>query len=141
VAERAGAQLEAGRSQTLAGRALAANGERTAAIATLRASHEKLLSCGAFRYSDYAAKQLRDLGRAVPRGARAQPGKPNILGLTVREHEVMEHVATGKPNREIAEALFLSPRTVDRHLARIFQKLNVHSRAAATSTFERANNR
>ncbi len=141
VAERAGAQLEAGRSQTLAGRALAANGERTAAIATLRASHEKLLACGASRYSDYAAKQLRELGRAVPRRARAQPGKSNILGLTGREHEVMEHVAAGKRNREIAEALFLSPRTVDRHLARIFQKLNVHSRAAATSKFERANNR
>jgi DNA-binding NarL/FixJ family response regulator len=84
-------------------------------------------------------QQLRELGRAVPRRARAQPGKPNILGLTGREHEVRERVAAGKRNREIAEALLLSPRTVDRHLARIFQKLNVHSRAAATSEFERAN--
>jgi DNA-binding NarL/FixJ family response regulator len=140
AAERAGAQVEAARSQTLAGRALAANGDRTTAIATLQAAHATLLTCGALHYSDQAARELRKLGRVVPRSSGRQRDQQSTLGLTQREHEVMEQVAAGKTNREIAEGLFLSPRTVDRHLARIFAKLNVHSRAAATGAFTRATN-
>jgi DNA-binding CsgD family transcriptional regulator len=137
AAERAGARAEAARSQTLAGRAIAASGDRIAAITTLQAAHATLLTCGALHYSNKTAKELRRLGRAVPRSSR-QHGQPSILGLTKREREVMEQVAAGKTNRQVAETLFLSARTVDRHLARIFEKLNVHSRAAATSTFTRA---
>jgi DNA-binding CsgD family transcriptional regulator len=133
--ERAGAQVEAARSQTLAGRALAASGDRAGAIATVQAAHATLLSCGALHDSDLAAKELRRLGQAVPRS-----GPPSILGLTQREHEVLALVAAGRTNREIAERLFLSPRTVDRHLARVFQKLNVHTRAAATSIFAHTTN-
>jgi DNA-binding NarL/FixJ family response regulator len=47
-------------------------------------------------------------------------------------------VAAGRTNREIAEQLYLSVRTVDRHVSRIFDKLGVKSRAAAASEFERA---
>jgi ATP/maltotriose-dependent transcriptional regulator MalT len=139
AAERAGAPVEAARGQTLAGRAVAAGGDRTTAISTLQAAHAKLLTCGALHDSDQAAKELRRLGRAVPR-SNARHSQPNILGLTVREREVMEQVAAGKTNREIAARLFLSPRTVDRHLVRVFEKLNVHSRAAASSIFARATN-
>jgi DNA-binding CsgD family transcriptional regulator len=141
AAERVGAEVEAGRSQTLAGRALAANGDRTAAITTLQSAHQRLLTCGALHYSDQAAKELRKLGRAMPRRSTGRHGKPSILGLTEREREVMEQVAAGRTNREIADDLFLSARTVDRHLARIFEKLDVHSRAAASSAFARASNR
>jgi DNA-binding CsgD family transcriptional regulator len=137
AAEKAGARLEAGRSQILLGSVLAAGGEQSAAIATLRAAHETLNECGAFHYRDEAAKELRKLGRYVPRGNGSASNERSVLGLTGREREVMEHVATGKTNREIADSLFLSPRTIDRHLARIFEKLGVHSRAAATSAFER----
>jgi DNA-binding NarL/FixJ family response regulator len=49
----------------------------------------------------------------------------------------MELVAGGKTNREVADELFLSVRTVDRHVSRIFDKLGVSSRAAAASAFER----
>lgn len=140
AAERVGAQVEAARSQTLAGRAIAASGNRTAAIATLRAAHATLLACGALHDSDQTAKELRRLSRAVPRSSGHRHDQPKILGLTGREHEVMEQVAAGKTNREIAERLFISARTVDRHLARIFEKLSVHSRAAALSTFTRATN-
>jgi DNA-binding NarL/FixJ family response regulator len=137
AAEQAGAPVEAARSRILAGKALAAAGERDAAISELEAAHQQLMSCHAFHYSDEAARELRRLGRVVAR-AGGREGAADPLGLTRRELEVMELVAAGKTNREIARALFLSVRTVDRHLSRIFVKLDVNSRAAATSAFERA---
>jgi DNA-binding NarL/FixJ family response regulator len=136
-AQRAGAHVEAARSQTLAGRAIAASGDRKTAIAVFQAAHTTLLTHGALHASEQTAKELRRLGRAIPNNS-SRHGQPNILGLTEREREVIEQVAAGKTNREIAQALFLSTRTIDRHLARIFEKLNVHSRAAASSTYTRA---
>ena len=52
-------------------------------------------------------------------------------GLTPREVEVLGLVAEGLTNVEVAQRLFLSPRTVDTHLTSIYQKLGVSSRAAA----------
>ncbi|RLT35565.1 MAG: DNA-binding response regulator [Chloroflexi bacterium] len=49
-------------------------------------------------------------------------------GLTSREREVLTHIAEGKTNREIADVLVISPKTVDRHRENIMQKLNLHSR-------------
>jgi DNA-binding NarL/FixJ family response regulator len=54
-------------------------------------------------------------------------------GLTPREVEVLRLVATGKTNRAIAAELFLSEKTVARHVSNIFTKLGVSSRAAATA--------
>ena len=54
-------------------------------------------------------------------------------GLTARELEVLRLVATGASNRRIAETLFLSEKTVARHVANIFGKTGVSSRAAATA--------
>jgi len=54
-------------------------------------------------------------------------------GLTAREVEVLRVLATGKSNKEIAEELFLSPKTVARHLSNIFAKIGSGSRAAATA--------
>jgi DNA-binding NarL/FixJ family response regulator len=54
-------------------------------------------------------------------------------GLTAREAEVLRLVATGKTNREIADELCLSVKTVARHLSNIFGKLGVSSRTAATA--------
>ncbi len=59
-------------------------------------------------------------------GGRAGP-------LTAREEEVLRLVAAGKRNREIAEALTISPHTVGRHLQNIFMKLDLSSRSAATA--------
>lgn len=53
--------------------------------------------------------------------------------LTDREAEVLLWLARGKSNREISEILSISPRTVNKHLERIFDKLGVENRAAATS--------
>lgn len=60
--------------------------------------------------------------------------KENFYGLTNRELQVLRLVASGETNKSIADKLFISERTVDRHLSNIFNKLNVASRTAA-STF------
>ena len=55
------------------------------------------------------------------------------LSITAREAEVLLWLARGKPNRDIAEILMLSPRTVNKHLETVFRKLGVENRAAATA--------
>jgi ATP/maltotriose-dependent transcriptional regulator MalT len=72
-----------------------------------------------------------DLARAqsLSRRAAAKPAG----GLTGRELEVLRLVATGKTNRSIAADLFLSEKTVARHVSNIFTKLGLSSRAAATA--------
>ena len=50
-------------------------------------------------------------------------------GLTEREHEVLARLAEGASNEEIATALVISPKTVERHRENIMRKLNLHSRA------------
>ncbi|HEX5167044.1 MAG TPA: helix-turn-helix transcriptional regulator, partial [Thermomicrobiales bacterium] len=54
-------------------------------------------------------------------------------GLTAREIEVLRLIATAMSNRQIAETLFISPRTVERHIANIYLKLDIHSKADATA--------
>jgi ATP/maltotriose-dependent transcriptional regulator MalT len=63
-----------------------------------------------------------------------KPGRDEALnGLTARQLEVLRLVAGGMSNREIAGKLFISERTVERHVSDIFNKLNVSSRSAATA--------
>jgi len=52
-------------------------------------------------------------------------------GLTLREAEVLLWLSRGKPNREISEILGISPRTVNKHLEQVFQKLGIENRASA----------
>ena len=75
-----------------------------------------------------AAPDLAALDAPAPRGGRATPA-----GLSPRELEVLRLVASGKTNKAIAKQLFLSEKTVDRHVSNIFAKTNVASRAAATA--------
>jgi DNA-binding CsgD family transcriptional regulator len=75
---------------------------------------------------------------AAPELARLDsPGKRATLahqhGLTPRELQVLRLIAAGKTNKAIATELFLSERTIDRHVSNILTKLNVPSRAAATA--------
>ena len=60
-----------------------------------------------------------------------------MAGLSSREREVAARVASGKTNREVAAALFLSEKTIGSHLARIYDKLGVHSRAALAAIVAR----
>ena len=55
------------------------------------------------------------------------------FGLTVREAEVLNWLANGKTNREIAQILEMSPRTVNKHLEQVFKKIGVENRTAAAA--------
>jgi DNA-binding CsgD family transcriptional regulator len=76
---------------------------------------------------DSAASPPATAGTTLNRGATAGGG------LTPREREVLALLVGGGTNQDIADALFLSPRTVQAHLANVFAKLDVHSRAAAVA--------
>ncbi len=71
-----------------------------------------------------------------PSSATTQPSPPSApmlpAGLTSREVEVLGLVATGMTSAQVATELILSPRTVEAHLASIYHKLGVTSRAGAT---------
>jgi len=59
------------------------------------------------------------------------------LGITPRELEILEHIASGKSTREIAEALFVSENTVKTHASRLFDKLTVKRRTQAVHEAKR----
>lgn len=76
----------------------------------------------------------RELRRAL--GTIEAWPRPSLIdshGLTAREAQVMEWVTAGKTNRDIAAILDISPRTVTKHLERIFVKLGVETRTAAVN--------
>jgi len=68
----------------------------------------------------------------VIRGTSEATLLQEALRLTAREAEVLLWISRGKPNRDIAEILDLSPRTVSKHLEQIYEKLGVDNRTAAT---------
>lgn len=59
--------------------------------------------------------------------------EPDLHGLTLRELQVLQLVSDGETNKGIADKLFISERTAERHLSNIFNKLQVNSRTEATS--------
>jgi len=60
---------------------------------------------------------------------RVNINRAGSTGLTPTEHRVARLAATGMTNRKVADALFISPKTVEANLARAYSKLNIHSRA------------
>jgi DNA-binding CsgD family transcriptional regulator/tetratricopeptide (TPR) repeat protein len=99
--------------------------------ASQRRALDELHALGARPAGAIVARRLRGRGaRDLPRGPR--PGtRENPAGLTSRELEVLELLAAGLKNVEIASKLVLSPRTVEHHVAAILRKLDVGTRAAA----------
>ena len=123
----AGAPLTLARARLGEGKALAAAGDRPAAIDALVAAEAELDRFGALRRRDEAVRELRRLGRRIMRAGRETEGGP-LTALTAREREIAELVAAGRTNREVAEQLVLSARTIEAHLRNIYGKLGVRSR-------------
>jgi ATP/maltotriose-dependent transcriptional regulator MalT len=126
----AGNPVLSARAQVLIGAALGRLGEHRAGIADLEQAERTLFACGARREADRAAQELRRLGRRSPRRPRSATSRGGTHVLSAREREVAALVAAGKRNRDVAAALFVSEKTVESHLARIYDKLGVRSRAA-----------
>ena len=112
---------EAALARAVLGRAIAASGDVDGARLELEAAHRSLQELGAMLDAERVADTLQAGEDLRPRG------------LTAREIEVLQLVAAGKSNREIAREMFLSEHTVSRHLQNIFAKIDVSSRAAATA--------
>jgi ATP/maltotriose-dependent transcriptional regulator MalT len=106
-------------ARLLLAQAYRAAGDEDGASASFIAAEDLFAALGA-RLDERTARQLHGVGRPP-------------AGLTDREVEVLRLVATGRTNKEIAAALFLSEKTVARHLSNIFTKIDVSSRAAATA--------
>jgi DNA-binding CsgD family transcriptional regulator len=99
--------------------------------ATLRQALETLQSLDATPAAAIVARRLRERGASgLPRGPRAATRR-NPANLTARELEVLELVAQGLRNADIADRLFLSAKTVDHHVSAILRKLGVHTRGEA----------
>jgi LuxR family transcriptional regulator, maltose regulon positive regulatory protein len=106
---RSGGRWEAAQARRQLARALRALGHAQAAEREARAADEALRTLGA---------------QPAPAGAEAP------AGLTAREVEVLRLVARGRSNQEIADELVLSVRTVERHIANIYDKIGASGRAA-----------
>jgi DNA-binding NarL/FixJ family response regulator len=115
------APYEAARVRVLSGLACRALGDREGAALELAAARGVFEQLG-------AAPDIAHV-EALARGT--DPGGSH--GLTSRELQVLRLVAAGRTNKAIAAELFLSERTVDRHVSNILDKLGVSSRAAATA--------
>ena len=92
---------------------------------------------GAARVRDEAARALRRLGERVP-GRQRRGGGEGLDALSGREREIAALVAEGRTNREIGAEIFLSEKTVEGHLTRVFAKLGVTSRAEVAEAVGRA---
>ena len=105
------------------GRCLSRLQRRKAAIAAVRAADDVFTALGARPFMQASGSELTAL-RVRPRA----DGDPDLPGLTAQELRVARLVAAGLSNREAAAQLYLSPKTVEYHLASVFAKLGVRHR-------------
>ncbi len=115
-----------------AGVALAASGEKELALERLSDAYRTAKKLGARPLAAETASKVAALGESIVKrlGTRAAADADGA-GLSRRELEVVRHVAAGRTNREIAQELFLSPRTVDMHVRNVLRKLDCRSRVEA----------
>ncbi len=116
-----------------AGIALAAAGAREEALERLSAAYRTARKLGAQPLAGAAAREVAALGESVAQrlGSRAEQAAAGVR-LTRRELQVLRHVAVGRTNREIAQELFISQRTVDMHVRNLLGKLECRSRGEAS---------
>ena len=126
---------------------LLARGSREEATRLLREAHAAAASLGAVPLRtaiesigtrsriavDVSVAEPAASTPGAPEPVAAERGPAEILGLSAREWEVLELVAAGRSNAEIAEALFISPKTASVHVTHILDKLGVNNRVEAAT--------
>lgn len=119
-------RLETARARHELARALKSSAPETAVDVARRARNE-LEALGADREADAAAALLRSLGAKARAGPRADGA------LSKREREVLRLLGEGLTNDQIAKRLFISPKTAEHHVGRIYRKLDLRTRAEAAA--------
>jgi DNA-binding CsgD family transcriptional regulator/tetratricopeptide (TPR) repeat protein len=118
-----GQPLEEARTRLAFGQRLRRAGERTASREQLGAAGEAFERLGAAGWAERAQTELKASGQTLRKRSM-----PDSEQLTPSELQVALRVAEGLTNREVAAAIFLSPKTVEHHLSSIYRKLGVRSR-------------
>lgn len=140
-----GYQYETARIRVTYGRALAASGDHRSATAELVAAVEAFDALGARGWAEHAAAAQRMLAESAPADRLYTESLLDLpvvdVPLTGQELRVAALAAAGLSNREIAERLTVSPRTVGGHLYNIFPKLGVRSRAGLRDALTRRDQR
>jgi DNA-binding CsgD family transcriptional regulator len=121
--ERSRAALELARSRLLYGEWLRRENRRTDAREVLRAAHESFSHMGAEAFAERARRELLATGETVRRITADTRD-----ALTPQEIQVARLARDGHSNPEIGAQLYISPRTVEYHLRKVFRKLDVSSR-------------
>lgn len=132
-----GDELRDGRARLLLGRAHAEAGCHDDAVRELDRARALCIGVGAHRLHAEAVRELRRLGRRIPAQRTDTLAIGGLPGLTARERQVAELITRGCSNREIADKLVLSVRTVTTHVSHIFAKLGVSSRAGIAGALVR----
>jgi DNA-binding NarL/FixJ family response regulator len=121
-----GLRLDAARARLDLARSLA-NSDPEVAIDTARHARTELEALGALREADEAASLMRSLG------AKGRAGPRAVGLLSRRETETLRLLGEGLTNRQIGERLFISPKTVEHHLGRVYSKLDLTTRTEAAA--------
>jgi DNA-binding CsgD family transcriptional regulator len=86
---------------------------------------------------DLLLPHLRQFGIAAARRGQLAPPTGKVGRLTPREHQILDRVAEGRTNAEVAWLLGISPETVRKHLENAYEKLGVHTRTGAVAMLRR----
>ena len=121
--DRAGLRLELARGHLLYGEWLRRAGQRIKAREQLRTAHDMLSTMGVAAFAERARRELALVGDKAPRRS-----VETFEELTLQEFHIARLARDGLSNAEIGTRLFLSPRTVEWHLGKVFTKLGVSSR-------------
>ncbi len=129
VADGSPARLEYAKALIALGSALRRARRPTDARDSLRRGFEAASRCGAQPLAEYARAELYAAGGRPRRKALTGPDS-----LTPSERRIAELAAGGQSNREIAQALYVTPKTVEVHLTSVYRKLGISRRAELSST-------
>jgi DNA-binding NarL/FixJ family response regulator len=126
--ERAGSPFDSARARLSLAESQLAAGDRDAAAREVQAARETFVRIGATKEAERAERMI-----ATMSAGRSTTQRESADGLTARESEILALLAEGQSNQQIADALVLSVRTVERHISNIYEKLGLDGRTARTA--------